>query len=265
MKIAAVLVVVALCNFELCSAAECSNWEQPVLTANYTPQGQVVFAAGMDTYETGDRNSTKVLIAVYDIYVFNPGPNIMQICDRLGEYGYRVIMPDFFHGEPWKRDHYPYPTDEEFRNFVRQTSWNESVRADMGLVLQEYKRQNNATEFGIFGFCFGGKIVAHALDEYADDIKVGAQFHPAGADINDALRIKRPSILLPGSNDPDMTDYCIYINIILGPGSCVYYHFRDVNHGYAGGRADWTNPLIVGRASEAVGMFEQFLCDKFPV
>lgn len=45
------------------SAAECSNWEKPVLTADYTPQGNVVFSAGMDTYETGNSSSTKVLIA----------------------------------------------------------------------------------------------------------------------------------------------------------------------------------------------------------
>jgi dienelactone hydrolase len=50
----------------------------------------------------------------------------------------------------------------------------------MALVLEEYKRQNSNVEFGVFGFCFGGKITAHALDEYAEDIKVGAQFHPAG-------------------------------------------------------------------------------------
>jgi len=133
----------------------------------------------------------------------------------------------------------------------------------LGLVLEEYKSQN-VTEFGIFGFCFGGKITAHALGEYATDIKVGAQFHPPGAAIDDAVLIKRPVILLPGANDPPMVDYCTIVNIFVGQGSCVYNHFEDVNHGYAGGRADWTNATIRGRSEEAVGMFEQFLCDKFP-
>lgn len=252
-----------LLNVELNLAAECSNWEAPSLTANYTPLGEVTFMAGMDTYETGNMNSSKVLIAVFDIYGFDSGSNIRQICDRLGEYGYRVIMPDFFHGVPWQKEHYPFPKDEEFRNFVKATSWNESVREDLGRVLTEYKRQN-VTEFGIFGFCFGGKITAHALAEYSDDIKVGAQFHPAGAAIDDAVLIKRPVILLPGANDPDMIDYCTIVNIFVGQGSCVYNHFRDVNHGYAGGTANWTNETIRGRAEEAVGMFEQFLCNKFP-
>ncbi len=36
--------------------------------------------------------------------------NTRQICDRLSEYGYRVVMPDFFHGVPWKSEHDPYST-----------------------------------------------------------------------------------------------------------------------------------------------------------
>lgn len=56
-------IALIVLNFNLSFAAECSNWEAPQLTANYTPQGQVVFAAGMDTYETGPRNASKVLIA----------------------------------------------------------------------------------------------------------------------------------------------------------------------------------------------------------
>lgn len=91
--------------------ADCSNIEKPTLTSAYTPLGDVVMTAGMDTYETGDRNLTTMLIGVYDIYGFNPSTNIWQICDKLAEQGYRVALPDFFHGEPWKREHYPYPTE----------------------------------------------------------------------------------------------------------------------------------------------------------
>jgi len=254
-------------NVEFSFGAECSNWEPPQLTVNYQAQGNVIDVAGMDTYETGSLNATKVLIGVFDINGFNPSTNnTRQICDRLAEYGYRVILPDWFRGVPWSKEHIPYGDDDndpEFQKFVRATSWNESVRADMALVLQEYKRQG-VSDFGVFGFCFGGKIVAHALDTYSDDIKLGAQFHPAGADIYDATRIKRPVVLLPGANDPSMTDYCYIINVLLGQGSCEYHHFTDVNHGYAGGSANWSNATILSRAVEAVGMFEQFLCDKFP-
>jgi protein XRP2 len=91
--------------------AECADVEKPVLFPDYTPLGDVVVKADMDTYETGNGSLTTMLIGVYDIYGFNPSTNIWQICDRLAEQGYRVVLPDFFHGEPWKREHYPYPTE----------------------------------------------------------------------------------------------------------------------------------------------------------
>jgi dienelactone hydrolase len=259
-RITILVLLLSLLQLNL-AQQDCTLIENPVFTSEYTPKGNVVISADMDTYETGDPALTTMLIGVYDIYGFNPNTNIWQICDTLAAQGYRVALPDFFHGEPWKREHYPYPTDEEFYEFVRATSWEESVRADLRLVLDAYKAQG-ITKFGIFGFCFGGRISAMATNEYYEEIQIAGHFHPASVNIIEAVGIKSPTILLPGANDPDMTDYCQLINDNLGDGSCLYHHFLDVNHGYAGGRADWLNSTVVGRAQDAVRMFQQFLCNK---
>jgi len=244
-------------------AQDCTNHQDPVLAVDYSARGTETVVATMDTYETGWVEASKVLIGVFDIYGFNPGNNnTRQIADRLADYGYRVVIPDWFHGQPWAVEH-EGQSELDVYNSVFATSWNESVRDDLGLVLNHYKGQG-AMEFGLFGFCFGGKIAALAVDTYSNDIKIAAQFHPAGIDVQDSARIKSPTILLPGANDADMTDYCSVINILLGDGSCVYRHARQANHGYAGSRADWTNVTIKGEAEAAVGAFEQFLCDKFP-
>jgi len=268
MKVVAVLVLIyssLALLFGYSCGQSCTNLPLPDLEVDYIPKGMVVNEAGMDTYETGNPNATRAIIAVYDIYGFTPSTNnIYQICDYLGDLGYRVIMPDFFHGEPWKREHYPAPTDQEYYDFVKATSWDESVKEDLGLVLSAYKAKN-VTEFGLFGFCFGGKIAAHSVAEYFQDIHVAAQFHPAGANISDAALIRRPTLLLPGANDPDMTEYCEIINqTLLGPESCVYHHMRDVNHGYSGGQANWGNTTIRIRAQDALQMFHEFLWKKFP-
>jgi len=92
---------------------------------------------------------------------------------------------------------------EEFYNFVKATSWEESVRADMIEVLKHYKEEG-VTTFGIFGFCFGGKIAALATGEFFEDIRVAAHFHPSSMNMSDAELIRSPTILLPGANDPDM-------------------------------------------------------------
>jgi dienelactone hydrolase len=240
---------------------KCVTMAPVTLTSAYTPLGDVTVVNGMETYETRDKNPKTVLIGVYDIYGFSPSTNIWQICDKLAESGVRVVLPDFFRGEPWKREHYPYPTDQEFYEFVRATSWEESVRADVIQVLAHYKQQG-VTQFGIFGFCFGGKQSALATGEFFEDIKVAAHFHPASVNISDANLIRSPTILLPGANDPDMTEYCQIINANNGAGSCDYIHYRDVNHGYAGGRADWTNATVRGRAEEAVTLARNFFCEK---
>jgi hypothetical protein len=66
MKLSSDITIVLLVNFAcalllsfgVSFAAECSNWQPPMLQANYTPLGRVVEAAGMDTYETGVANAS---------------------------------------------------------------------------------------------------------------------------------------------------------------------------------------------------------------
>ena len=90
---------------------------------------------------------------------------------------------------------------------MKATSWEESVRDDLRLVLDEYKAAG-ITKFGIFGFCFGGRIAAMATNEYYDDIRIAAHFHPASVNVSEAYGIQSPTILLPGASDPDMV--CTY-------------------------------------------------------
>jgi len=249
--------------FQLGSTLECSNWAKPKFTGTYTPKGQAVVVAGMDAYEIGNFNASKIIIAVHDAGGLNGGTNIKQICDRLSEYGYRVVMPDFFHGLPWNwTEHDPASIGKYRHGNGREFSWENNTREDLGLVLQEYKRQG-VTEFGIFGMCYGGKQAAKSVDTYSGDIMVAASFHPYAVDITDATRIRRPILLLPGADDPDMEDYCQVINILQGPGTCARNHI-DVNHGYAG-HMDWNNATIVSRAEDAVWMWERWLCEKFPI
>ncbi len=55
-------ILVFLAAIASISALECSNWAKPVLTPNYTPKGQNLLVADMDTYETGDPLAKKILI-----------------------------------------------------------------------------------------------------------------------------------------------------------------------------------------------------------
>jgi len=84
---------------------------------------------------------------------------------RLGSLGYRVIMPDFFHG-----GHIPINQSTSYcpLNISGDDlpfTWNGTVRNDLAKVLQTYKFQG-VHEFGIFGFCFCLRMSALAEGEF---------------------------------------------------------------------------------------------------
>lgn len=53
----------------------------------------------MTIYETGNLESNRILIAIYDVFGFHT--NTKQVADQLGKLGdYHIVMPDFYRGDP---------------------------------------------------------------------------------------------------------------------------------------------------------------------
>ena len=77
----------------------------PAVESDYVATGKEVQLGDMIIYETGDATSKRLLISVYDIFGFHP--NSKQLCDKIGQTGFRVIMPDFFRGSPWNSNNFP--------------------------------------------------------------------------------------------------------------------------------------------------------------
>ena len=107
---------------------------------------------------------------------------------------------------------------------VKATSWEESVRDDLRLVLDEYKAAG-ITKFGIFGFSFGGSMAAMATNEYYDDIRIAAHFHTNRENVSHAYGIQSPTILLPGASDPDMVSTMHNLSVFF----CIMYVYVTVN------------------------------------
>jgi len=49
-------------------------------------------------------SSENVLLVAYDIYGFENGSWIKELCDFLATQGYLVILMDFFKGDAWPVD-----------------------------------------------------------------------------------------------------------------------------------------------------------------
>ena len=81
-------------------------------------------------------------------------------------------------------------------------SWENVVKRDLLNVIEHYRKEG-VTSFGVFGFCWGGKMSIQAVSE-VDDIKASALLHPAFLQNSDAETVKHPVIFLPSKDEPDL-------------------------------------------------------------
>lgn len=88
-------------------------------------------------------------------------------------------------------------------NFVgTKGSWDNVVKKDLLNVIDHYKKEG-VESFGIFGFCWGGKMCIKTAAEL-DDVKAAALLHPAFLEDADAEVVKHPVLFLPSKDEPDL-------------------------------------------------------------
>lgn len=93
-------------------------------------------------------------------------------------------------------------------------NWNKNVKADVQTVIDYYKRSEDITAVGVFGFCWGGRITLDAVIEL-DGIKAGGLVHPSLVKNEEAESVRRPLILLPAKDEPDMVNYQFCTKFLL--------------------------------------------------
>jgi dienelactone hydrolase len=146
-------------------------------------------------------------------------------------------------------------TREEIMKFVQtKGNWN-IAKIDLEKVLEYYKK-DGCTSFGIFGFCWGGKIACMASAEVAD-IKAAGLIHPSMINLEDADNVNCPMILLPTKDEPDMMPFYEKLQQRLG-GSCKHVRFDDMFHGFAGARGNLEDELNRKRVDEAISLIHEF-------
>lgn len=83
------------------------------IQSNYTPEGSEITLGNLTIYETTEKNSTRLIISIYDAFGFSNN-NVKEVADRLSKVqgGFRVIVPDFYRGEFWHGDPDVFPPPE---------------------------------------------------------------------------------------------------------------------------------------------------------
>lgn len=146
---------------------------------------------------------------IYDIFGFFPqtiqGADILALTDK--EHPYQVFIPDFFDGKPADISWYPPDNDEKgakLGEFFKTTAAPPKTLERIPEVIDELKKSKGVQEWGIVGFCWGGKIVN--LSSFEGSLfKVAAAAHPAMVAGDDAKGVIIPYAMLP-SKDEDKSE-----------------------------------------------------------
>jgi len=224
--------------------------------SSYTPKGKDTKLGDLVIYETGDSLSPNLLICLYDI--FGVHPVTQQVCDKLGDAGWRVIMPDFFRGKPFPQENFPPKDRQIIMDFVSTTgSWDKVVRQDMVQLFQHYQSQG-VKKIGTFGFCWGSKMGVQVAKEFATETSAAVLIHPAFVAPEEGDKVLTPVLSLPTKDDDDMVAFNEKVKARFGEDGSGHHRFEDIHHGFCSARGDLENELNRKRVDEALALTNAF-------
>ncbi|KAG4300616.1 hypothetical protein PCANB_003102 [Pneumocystis canis] len=242
----------------LSNNACCSNI--PVIS-DYIPKGVMTKILDIDAYVIGS-NKKHTLICIYD--VFGYWPQTKQCADLLSsELGdSRIVMPDFFFGNPLSLKHFPPDTEEKRKIFTDFFSGPANLQKNLMIIdsIIKHLKEDGTESLGIFGFCWGGKLSVLCGANYANEIKCIAMIHPAMVDPADAHNLKVPICSLI-SKDEVISDCNAFETIVKTKSfseKCVFKTFKTMHHGFMAARSDLTNSENVACFREGINILKTF-------
>ena len=210
----------------------------------YEPKGSYEDVGGLKTYLTGDKESKRVIVGMFDIFGF--WPQTLQGADLLADATKtRVALPDFFRGQNWPLEAFPPRNEEEGK---RLGEWFGTVGEfgprlkDLTAVVDSLKGKG-ADKFGLYGTCWGAKAAVQACAKGTPFAGL-VQLHPAMVAVDDAKNLAIPVAFYPSRDEPK-NDVEAFWNAVQANTEIAsksdFKHYTDMHHGWAAARADLKN------------------------
>ncbi|KAL8153663.1 hypothetical protein V2J09_011423 [Rumex salicifolius] len=154
--------------------------------------GHVEKFGGLNCYISGASNSNLAVLLVSDIFGYE-APNLRKLADKAAAAGFFVVVPDFFHGDPYSPDNAERPLPV----------WIKDHGADKGFEetkpVIEALKQKGVSKIGAAGFCWGAKVVVKLAS--TDYIHAAVLLHPSFVTIDDIKGVKVPISVLGAEID----------------------------------------------------------------
>lgn len=218
----------------------------PVVSTGYSPKGSYDEVDGLKTYATGPDNATRGIVIIYDIFGYFDqtiqGADILSTSDA--HHTYKVVIPDWFKGNPSPIEWYPPNTEEKQKNlgaWFAKNPPNGVAEALPKYVAALSSKYPSVKSWGVLGFCFGGKVVSLVTSSPSNPFKIGASCHPAMVEPKEAESIKVPLILLASGEEPEDKVKEFESNL-SGPKHVET--FKDQVHGWMAARSDLSKERV---------------------
>lgn len=228
----------------------------------WNDKGTVDQVGDMAVYRVG--TSTRCVIWCHDIYGFEGG-RTRELCDKLSEAGYLVLLPDFFRGD-WRDVEDPDLVDW----IASQTDWYGQRQVEWVEQLLPYAKSLGALAFAAVGNCWGGYMVMR-LSSYGE-FKAGVSLHPAitvvakhilKEDIYELFdEVQCPQLMITAGEDDDNEKLGGLANKVWGVmkfgDKCEFREYPDMRHGWTV-RGDMRDAAVNGACRAAFNALLGFL------
>ncbi|KAK9672052.1 hypothetical protein RND81_12G072800 [Saponaria officinalis] len=167
----------------------CEN--PPALNSN-SGNGSVVQFGGIKSYVSGSSDSKNAIILISDVYGFE-APNLRKLADKVAAAGYYVVVPDYFHGEPYD----PSNAERPIKVWIMDHGPDKGFEETTPVI--EALRQKGVSKIGAAGFCWGAKVVVKLAQ--GDYIQAGVFLHPSLVTVDEIKDVKVPLAILGAEID----------------------------------------------------------------
>ncbi|XP_048333160.2 endo-1,3;1,4-beta-D-glucanase-like isoform X2 [Ziziphus jujuba] len=131
------------------SGAQCCS-NPPVLDPS-CGAGHVQKLAGLDTYVTGSPDSKLAILLVSDVFGYD-APNLRYLADKAAATGFFVVVPDFWHGDPYVPKNAERPL-EGFDVWLKDHRTDKAALEARSVI--EILKSKGVSSVGAAGCCLG--------------------------------------------------------------------------------------------------------------